>query len=692
MRLPFVFALAAATSLARCTTGDATPAQSGATAAFDLHADLTAQASFWDFPYPSDLRLLPSGAPDVRGFPNDLSSALISGLEGLVAERQGFPMMPVAYFKFDHDLAAHHLSDVIAADPGSPALLVDIDPASPERGELVPLVAETPPPDRYVPDPTATPAADHPVLRMLALAPRPGFILHPKRTYAFVVMRAWKDVAGAPLATPAALAALDDANAPPADPELKAWTVYRPMWAALRQIGVDTREVAAATVFTTGDPVQDTADLSSKVIAKYSIQITGLAVRADGNQPRNCELTGTVSYPQFQKGTPLFDTDGLFDIGPDGLPIKQRDETAPIAISLPQMPMPAGGYPLIVYFHGSGGKSTAVLDAGPLQSMTDEVGIPHQGPAYVMAPHGFAMAGSALPVNPERVPGAPELAYLNFNNLPSFRDIFRQGVIEQRMFIDALGKLTIDPATVASCTGLSLPMGATSYKLDLSHLAAQGQSMGGMYTNLLSAVDPRIQAAVPTGAGGFWSYMVLTTQVIPGAAGKVALVVGTTQPLTFLHPALHLLQTGWEAAEPFVYMPRLAKRPLAGHPVRPIYEPVGKDDPYFSTEIYDAASLAYGQKETGDAVWPTMQDALKLDGRDGLLPYPVTMDLTSESGANYTGAIAQYKGDGVADAHAIYRQLDAVKYQYGCFHETFYKTQKPTIPAPAPLGTPCPGL
>ncbi len=673
--LPFL--LVGLCGLSRCSSASpSVPA--GPTASFDLHADLTQPDHYFDFPYPSDLRLTPDGAPDVRGFPNNLNLALIRGMQTLTAQRRGFPMMPVGYFKFDQPITTRHFLDVIAADVSQPIMLVDVDEKSTERGKLVPVVAETPGADRYVPD------------NMLAIAARPGFVLRPNHQYAFVVMRSLETKGG--LGTNKDLAALDDAVAPPSDPALRAWRLYQPLWTTLRQLGVASNKVAAATVFTTGDPVQDTADLSAKVAAKYTVQITNLAVRQDGNQIVNCELTGKVIYPQFQKGTPLFNTEGSFDIGPDGLPIKQRDEEAPIAISLPQMPMPQNGYPLIIYFHGSGGKSTAVLDAGKLQSMTDEVGIPHQGVGYYMAPHGFAMAGSALPVNPERVTGAPELAYLNFNNLSSFRDIFRQGVIEQRMFLDALGKITIDSAVVKACTGVSLPMGVPAVKLDLTRLDAQGQSMGGMYTNMIGAVDPRVHAVVPTGAGGYWSYMVLTTKVIDGSAGKIGLLIGTTQPLSFLHPTLHLLETAWEAAEPMVYMPRLARRPLQGHPVRSIYEPVGKDDPYFSTEIYDAASIAYGHKEGGDAQWPAMQAALKLDGKDGLLPYPVSQDLQSETGKAYTGGIFQYLGDGVSDAHAIYRQLDAVKYQYGCFHETAVKKGVATIPAPAPLGTPCPGL
>jgi putative ABC transport system ATP-binding protein len=85
-----------------------------------------------------------------------------------------------------------------------------------------------------------------------------------------------------------------------------------------------------------------------------------------------------------------------------------------------------------------------------------------------------------------------------------------------------------------------------------------------------------------------------------------------------------------------------------------------------------------------------VETALGLVGLGGMLPYPVKNDSTSASGAAYTGAVVQYAGDGIYDPHAIYSQLDAVKYQYGCFFETFAKTGTATIPAPAALGTPCP--
>lgn len=579
-------ALGSALALACSSTPPPAPAT---VADFDLAADLTQADSFFAMPYPSDLRLQADGTPDLRGFPNPLNESLIAGLKTTAMQRVGFPQMPVAYFHFDAELAPQDPKTVVAADVSSPMLLVDVDAASPERGRLFPVVAGTPAADRYVLDGT------------LEIAPRVGVVLHESRKFAFVVLKSLRDSAGANVGAPAAFEALESPTPPAGGPELAAWNLYQPLWATLATLGVPATSVAIATVFTTGDVVQATADLSSKVIAQYQTSIQGLSVPSGGAQTRFCEVLGTVQYPQFQEGTPPFDTDGLFQMGPDGLPIKQRDETVPIALALPQAPMPAGGYPLIVYFHGSGGLSTDLINDGPLQSPTDEVGIPGEGPAYVMAPHGFAMAGSALPLNSERVPGATEFEYLNFANPASFRDTFRQGIIEQRMFIDALSKLTIDPATVASCTGMSLPSGETAYHFQMTPLHLQGQSMGGMYTNLVGATDPRVRVVVPTGAGGYWSYMVLTTTSVPNAANGLELLLGTGD-LTFMHPALSLLETAWEPAEPFVYMRRIARDPLPGHPARPVYDPVGQGDKFFSYDVYDGVALAYGNKEAGDAI------------------------------------------------------------------------------------------
>jgi hypothetical protein len=656
-----------------CSSDDAagSSGSSGATVAFDPEAQFGAENAFFDFPYPSDLRLTPEGTPDVAAFP-DPGVPILVGLKKAAQERRGFPVVPAAYFKFTAKLLDRDPELLVEGGATAPLLLLDVDPASPERGKAYPVVAQTPNPDAYVPE------------HLLSIAARPGIVLPPNRKFAFVVTRAVGMESGKEPSAPGALAALARGETPAGAKGAAMRDLYAPLWETLDKVGVARADVVGATVFTTGDVVADNAALGDLVMKTYAPDLTDLALEADptNKQPSLCHVRAKIVLPQFQKGTPIFTTEGLFDIGPDGVPVKQRDETVPVSIAVPRSPMPAGGYPLVLYFHGSGGVSRQVIDGGDPGDPAD------RWPAGVLAPLGFASAGSALPISPERVPGAKDIDYINVNNLVAMRDTFRQGIVESRMFLAALSRVKIPPAVLAGCTGVSLPAGETDYHFaDNPH--AQGQSMGGMYTNLVSASEKRIKLAVPTGAGGYWVYFILKTSTVPGAAGLVALLLRTTEKLSFLHPALQIAETALEPVDPMVSAARVGNRPLPDHPARPIYEPAGKDDSYFPTTIYDAMDLAYAHPRVGDEVWPGMREAQKLVGLDAPLSYPVKANLKSVDGQTYTGAIVQYAPDNY-DGHAIYRKHDAVIYQYGCFHSSFRKTGTAVIPAPAPLGTPCP--
>jgi hypothetical protein len=691
------FALLAALPACGGDDDDATPPPPAPTTAIvDLDVALDAPESFYDFPFPSDLRLTAAGTPDLRGVPVSDRSSIIDGLVAVAGEHPGFPVVPVGYMRFDGALAPRAPGEVIAAQPTSPILLVDVDADSPERGALTPVVASTLPRDAYTPS------------GLLGVAARPGFVLHAGRTYAFVVTDALRDADGEPVAAAPAIAAIARGETPPGARGAALAVALAPVFETLGTIDVAPTRVITATVFTTGDVVAELAALSDDALARFDATIADLAVDPDdgASHPRYCELRGTVSFPQFQEGEAPFDTGGLFVRDASGGLVEQRRESVPITLSLPLGEMPEAGFPLTMYFHGSGGLSTASADRGTWRLETRRSNCPErslgewegrtgcntqgEGPAHIVARHGFAMASSALPVNPERVPGASEQEYLNFNNLGPGRDLFRQGVIEQRLFLEALLALRITPASVAACVGLSLPAGLGRYRFDGGHVYTQGQSMGGQYTNLFSAVEPRVLAALPTGAGGYWSQFILETPLFPNPGALIGtFLIGTSAPLTFLHPALQIYETAWEAVDPIVYIPRLARRPLPGHPVRDVYEPVGLGDSYFGTPTFDAIALAYGHEQAGEIVWPSMQDALALAGRDGLVAYPVTDNVMSETGTPFTGVVVQYEGDGIYDPHAIYTQLDAVKHQYGCFLATHLATGTARVLAPGAETDPC---
>jgi hypothetical protein len=650
----------------------------GTSVVFDLDADMTAPATFYDFPYPSDLRLNAHGGPDLTGFPLASGAVPPTLLPGAM-EHPGFPQQPVAWFRFDAALPELEVDAVIAADVASSLLLVDVDPNSPARGTLYPTTAHVHPADDYV------------VANVLTVGSYPGIVLDGDRTYAFVVKRDLGDAAGQPLGVPLPMVLLAGGQTPPGAKGADAAALYAPLWETLDTLGVARAEVAAATVFRVGDVVQENFDLSEKVLAAHDVTIDDLALDPDdgATHPRFCELHGTVVLPQFQKGEPPFNTEGLFERDADGGLVEQRTEVAPIAINLPKGPMPAGGYPLVVYIHGSGGVSTQVVDRGTITEV-DGMETKGEGPAHVLAEHGIATVGMAMPLNPERVPTAGPYDYINQVNLGAFASTFRQGVFEQRLLIEALESFEIEPALVEDCEGVSLPAGETAYHFDMEHLMLQGQSMGGQYANLVGAVEPRIQALVPTGAGGMWSKFMIVSPLFGGVKQVVSAVLQTeADDMTYLHPALHVLETAWEPADAIASVPRLARKPLDGHPVRSFYVPVGENDEYFPTVIFDAMAMAFGTQEAGDVVWDTMQTDLAIVGRDGLQEYPAGENGTSEGGEPYTGIVVQYVGDGIANPHTIFSQLDEVKYQYGCFFATYLESGKGTVLAPAPLGSGC---
>lgn len=646
---------------------------------FDLDADTSTFATFWDLPFPSDLRTNPDGTLDLAGYPNQRQAPLIDDLLEVARLRIGAPLMPVTWVRFGAhvEVPERRHTDVIAAEPAAPILLIDVDPDSPEQGRLFPVVAETLVRDDFAP-PT-----------LVAIAPRPGIVLAPDTTYAVVLRRAVAPDAEPPPDFVALQGGTVDA--PDDSRAARAVGVYAPLWPALDALGVPADDVLVATVFTTGDETRRVFDRGEAIRAAHDAVIADLAIDPDDGADHDgfCELVGTVTQPMFQRGTAPYASEGDFELDADGVPVMQGTVTLPLVITIPAGEMPASGWPLIQVFHGSGGRSNDVVD----RTYEPPAGQPDSplGWSYAFAHRGIAAASSAMPVNPERYPPASAYEYLNINNLSAFPWLFEQGVIEQRLLLDALLALEIAPATLAGCPEVTLPAGATAHVFDPGKLGAAGQSMGGMYANLVGAVEPRFAGLMPTAAGGMWNLMIIATDLIPGAVDLLAAAFATDfERLNFMHPGIALLGLGWETAEPMMAMSRLARRPLdaPGFAPRHVYEPVGYGDVYFAPLLYDAAALAYGNVQAGEVVWPEMQDALALDDLDGIAAYPVSGNRTRD-GVTTTNVVVQYEGDGIRDPHYIAFQREEVIHQYGCFFETLFAGQTPVIVAPGAWDDPC---
>lgn len=627
---------------------------------FDLEAELTNQDDFYNLPYPNDLRLTPDGNPDLTGFPIPDNNIFAESIKSIADDSLGFPTNTAGYFRFNFPVAPQDFDNVIAADADSPILLIDIDPDSPNRGNLIPTVASTFRPDvNYVPP------------FLLGVAPAPGIILNPDRTYAYVVKSSLDNAIGKPLNPSPTLQQLIDGETPEGELGSEARELYQPLWETLEQIEVNPEEVAAATVFTTGNVVSEFARLSDEIVERYDVTIENLQLDPEdgASNPRFYELQGTVEMPQFQKGTPPFNSEGLFEFDDNGFLIEQRTEEVPVTITIPKTPMPDGGYPLMAYFHGSNGLSTQVVDRGAITEPGGEP-TPGEGPAFVVAEKGFAAVSSALPLNEERFPDGSNITYYNPQNLAAFRDTLRQTVIEQRLLLEAMEDLEIPLDAIGSQGDVLLADGETDFGFQSSPVVALGQSYGAQVANIIGAIEPKIGAVVSSGSPAYFALQAVENDQIESLA---RLVVGTLQEINPIYPALNLVQTAWGAVDPIVYMPYIAQSPLPGNPVRSIYQPVGEGDTIVSEEVFNAQALAAGVEQAGEIIWPEMQESLALQGLDGIVSYPVANNLVSE-GTPYTGVVVQYEGDGIADPHGIFAQLDEVKEQYSEFFDSFQET------------------
>ena len=393
----------------------------------------------------------------------------------------------------------------------APVELIDIDPTSPELGTAYPIVAATLPPDDYV------------NTNMVAASHRAPVHRAPRRTtkYAYVIRNEFAPGFG----PPAGFTVLAQGNTPAGALGTDAAALYAPLWPALATAGIPQDDVLVATVFTTGDEVARVRARSEAIRTMEHPTIDGLHLVNGDTYDGFCRLDGTITMPQYQTGTAPFghrSGDVRWVDAQRRAELKQGTMTIPVSSSrCLKLAMPAGGFPLYQFFHGSGGLSSGLVDLGHVDAdrRPRTVPIARRGPGATCRRRCIgiaAAASSALPLNPERLAGATDYEYLNINNLAAFPFTFQQGTIEQRLFTDALLATSIDPTLLTGCTGISTPV--TDYHFDATKLVAGGQSMGGMYTNVIGSVEDRFGALVPTGAGGFWNLMILETAIIAGRA------------------------------------------------------------------------------------------------------------------------------------------------------------------------------
>lgn len=654
---------------------------------FDLGGE---SGTFYANGFPTDLRVKSDGRLDLHDFPRQHHGMTRLYVDTVQADIKGYsPIMP-AYLPFTGPIALARLPQMAEgyAQASSPLQWVDIDPASPERGRRFPLtVTMTAMADLYRP------------AHLLQALPLLGFNLRPNTQYALIATDQLPVASAHRLQQSAVLARLLQSRSPGAQ-EQRAWALFGPLRDWLQQEGISTDRIVAATVWTTGDPA-NTLFNAARDVATWPVP-SSTPLQTVANFPDYCVLGGQWQVPGFQFGVPPYayaNYGGGIVFDDNGAPMVQYTRTAPFVVTIPRQPMPAEGFPLLMYNHGTGGDSAQVFARG--KSAPDGSMEQGGGPARIAAQRGWAASGMGGHMALEHlgILGTADgyMAYNLFNPL-AMRDNFVQMVLERVLFRRLLNALQIDPAL---CAGVQLPEDQASIRFSESMQALMGQSLGSYTAGMQAAVDPLpVQGVILAGAGGSWIEFVfgptepVNLQILVEVAG---LQLPLIQHLDLWHPIPMLAELAMGVADNLHYVDTLLRYPRKEAPHVLVIE--GHNDHQVPENIQRPLLRALGVDLVGDEVGEGENDtvfpAISVDAepQSGAqqLGYPVQANRQIEGQSARTAVVVRYAADTTAglDGHHVTFQRDEPKHQYGCFLQNLAEGRAPVVVQGSQAGGAC---
>jgi pimeloyl-ACP methyl ester carboxylesterase len=408
----------------------------------------------------------------------------------------------------------------------------------------------------------------------------------------------------------------------------------------LRGVGIDPETVALAVPFTTQDPLAETRRIARALREEVGVPALDQELERLADRGVYVAYRGEVSVPVWQHGErPYRSTGGGFAFDASGAPEVAYWERVHFALSVPVGEMPADGWPVVLYAHGTGGDYMTFCDSGA----TEEE-------ATVLARRNVAVLGISQPLHADRAPPgtSPELDSFNYANPDAGRTNFRQGALDQVYLAEALTRATA-----------TFTHDGETIRLDPSRVAYFGHSQGGLVGALAAPfLGDRVRAAGFSGTGGGLS-MTLVLRKDPLDIAEVlegALGFDEGETLTTFHPVVGLVQMLSEATDPLNYAPWwFAEAPDWDAAPLPVVLTEGLDDtstPSVTTEALAAAGRV-------PIVGTPANDPLALELR-GLAPddLPAEGNAVDWHGAPHTAGLAQFPED---DHFAIYDNRDALR-------------------------------
>jgi len=571
---------------------------------------------FFDSPWPSDHRLV-NGRIDLADFPGIGKYALLDRYVEASKNVYGFGTSSPIYLPFDGPLKTQRLPDPqTSGTTKSSVLLVNIDPNSPGRGELVPFEW-----DFYEEETRWHPS------NLLAIQPVWGMPLRPETTYAAIITT---DIAVAPDGF--------DEWWEPTHPE---YACLIPLQETLFQLHVDREEVAYATLFTTRDTTNEMARLAHQVHEELSLPRLDQELEPDESNLFYKSYEGMLFVPIWQHGEwPYLTEGGGFAFDSEGIPILAEWEAIEFTFTVPVgEPTPEDGWPVVIYSHGTGGNRKTFAN----ESNSMEI-------ASKFARAGLAGFGISLPFHGDRQYGVdPTLASFNYFNPESGISTFRQAALEQIYLADLLTQST---HTFWDASG-DLDAFTNPEKV-----AYMGHSHGAEVGSIAIPFFPdALKGVVISGAGGGVTLSILYRE---GDDLNIQELLRDTfemdddDPLEETHPILGVVQAISEITDPLNYAPYWhANEPDWASTPRNVLMFEGLEDVYTPPIAIEAMAGAAQHPILAPVAQSSMVQ--ELQDIDGTVT-PTTQNIVAWDGSKVTGGLAQYPDQG---HFAVFNDQDA---------------------------------
>jgi hypothetical protein len=599
-------------------------------------------ADFYRLPFPNDARMKADGTLDLADFPRPGPSILGVDIVDLYANAlsqdfDGFASVTSVIFRFSKDL------DIKTAN--SNVHYVDVtDPTAMDFGsERSVYYSYTIQKGKFV--------CQHP----FSISNAPSEPLKPGHKYAAYFTTGLKSTDGTPASPDADLTTILGATMP-TDPALAAvWTKYANFRAYL---------TGGVSVVTVADPVTRARKLAATTVASGLPTLSNLTLcdgmttsPCDGYGDRHCgnssgsfwEIHGRFTEPNYQAGMIPYETPangGAISYDATGNPMSAGTLSICFALTIPKSAAPAGGWPLVVHAHGTGGSFRSAISDGIANTLAT-------GPTPMAT---FTYDGVAHGARKGTSTRSEDSLVFNVINPRAARDNHAQGAVDVEQ---ALRIAQVAPFMVNGVGNVHFDATKTYF---FGH--SQGSTMGipGV------AMSPDAKAAIFSGAGSYLIDGILNKTSPTNAKAGLSLLLG--ESIDAYHPVMGLWQTFFNRIDPLNYDGLIVAAPPMGIPSKHVFMTWSATDTYSpKATLTDTAQ-----------VMQLLQAPPVIEMIQPPTTRPVTSTVMAGDGVLRTAAVFQYATDGTYDGHFVSEQNPMAIADWRAFLNSLAATGTPNVP------------